>query len=59
MTVDGDVVLSGNGYFLFAKSIAANESSLKGYYAGVKFTNNSSERVELFAVSSEVVLSSK
>ena len=44
---------------LFAKDIRANESSLKGYYADVTFTNRSTKRAELFAVSSEIVLSSK
>ena len=52
--------LSANGgYFLFAKSIIANETSLKGYYADVKFRNNSTKRANLFSIGSEVVLSSK
>ena len=49
-----------NGDFiLFAKDIRVNESSLKGYYADVTFTNHSNKRAELFAISSELVLSSK
>ena len=32
---------------------------LKGYYAETKFENNSKEKAELFAVSSEIVQSSK
>jgi len=44
---------------LFSKPIQANESSLKGYYADVTFTNNSNKKAELFAVSSEIGLSSK
>jgi len=46
-------------YILFSKPIEVNESSLKGYYADVTFTNSSTKRVELFAVSSEIALSSK
>ena len=61
VVVDGDITdLNANGgYFLFAKSIIANETSLKGYYADVKFRNNSTKRANLFAVGSEVALSSK
>ena len=59
ITVNGDVSLPGNGYFLFAKNIIANETSLKGYYADVKFKNNSSKKVNLFSIGSEVVFSSK
>ena len=59
IVVNTDMSLSGNAYFLFAKNIHANESSLKGYWADVKLTNNSNERVELFAVSSETTFSSK
>mgnify|MGYP003119255869 CR=1 FL=1 len=50
---------SSGDFILFAKDIRANESSLKGYYADVIFTNRSNKRAELFAVSSEIVLSSK
>ena len=50
---------SSGDFILFAKDIRANESSLKGYYADVTFTNSSNKRAELFAVSSEIVLSSK
>ena len=59
--VDGDItdLTANGGYFLFAKSIIANETSLKGYYADVKFRNNSTKRANLFTIGSEVVLSSK
>ena len=51
---------TGEKYFaLFAKDIHANESSLKGYYADITFSNSSNKKTELFSVSSEVVLSSK
>ena len=46
-------------YILFSKDIRTNESSLKGYYADVTFQNSSTKKVELFAVSSEIALSSK
>ena len=59
IVVDGILTLAGNAYFLFAKSVYANETSLKGYWANVKFINNSSEKIELFAISSETVPSSK
>ena len=54
----GTIINSGD-YILFAKNIHANESSLKGYYADVTFENSSSKQTELFAISSEVTLSSK
>ena len=46
-------------FLLFAKPIEVNESSLKGYYADVTFKNESKKYAELFAISSEIVPSSK
>jgi hypothetical protein len=46
-------------FLLFAKPISINESSLKGYYADVTFKNESKKYAELFAISSEIALSSK
>jgi len=46
-------------YIMFGKNKAVNSSSLIGYYADVKFVNYRTDRVELFAVSSEVSESSK
>lgn len=46
-------------FFSFAKDIRANESSLKGYYADVTFKNTSNYYAELFAISSDIVPSSK
>jgi hypothetical protein len=57
--VDPNVAGNTRQFFSFAKDIVANESSLKGYYADVTFTNNSTEYAELFAISSEVTSSSK
>ena len=44
---------------MFKKNRAANVGGLKGYYAEVEFTNNSTEEAKLFTVSSEVNQSSK
>ena len=52
-------VTSSGDFILFSKPIEVNESSLKGYYADVTFENSSNKRTELFAISSEAVLSSK
>ena len=49
-------------FFMFRKpehNNYTNVSSLKGYFAEVQFTNNSSVKQELFAVGSEVTVSSK
>ena len=46
-------------FIMFSKDNAANLSSILGYYAEVKFTNNSSYDAELFSVGSEITESSK
>ena len=46
-------------FVFFSKNVSTNESSLKGYYADVTLENNSSTKSDLFAVSSEVTISSK
>ena len=46
-------------YIMFAKNHTANTSSLLGYFADVKFENNSTDKIELFSVGSEVTESSK
>jgi len=48
-----------NDYIMFAKDKEVNSSSLIGYYAEVTFQNESTNKVELFSVSSEVSESSK
>tara|TARA_R100000458_G_C8241955_1_gene220760 strand:+ start:152 stop:550 length:399 start_codon:yes stop_codon:yes gene_type:complete len=50
---------SDGDFILFSKDNLANMSSLAGYYAEVKMENNSNTEVELFAISSEIVESSK
>tara|TARA_R110000822_G_scaffold194898_5_gene333100 strand:+ start:27 stop:422 length:396 start_codon:yes stop_codon:yes gene_type:complete len=46
-------------YFMFAKNNKVNTSGLTGYYAEVEMKNDSTEEIELYAVNSEVVQSSK
>ena len=45
--------------FYFSKNNAIELTRLKGYYASVKFVNNSKEKAELFNVGAEIVRSSK
>ena len=62
LTIDqpvGQAPPATTDFIMFSKPVGANESSLKGYYADVKFENHSNEYAELFAISSEVVPSSK
>jgi hypothetical protein len=51
--------LSNDDFIMFQKNKAANNTSLIGYFAEVKLKNNSKEKAELFALSSEVIASSK
>jgi len=46
-------------FISFTKEKKVNTSSLLGYYADVKFINDSKEKAELFSVSSEIAESSK
>ena len=46
-------------FISFVKNQTVNTSSLLGYYASVKFVNNSKREVELFNVGSEISESSK
>ena len=49
-----------SGAFIsFAKEKKVNTSSLLGYYADVKFVNDSTEKAELFSIGLEIVESSK
>ena len=50
---------TGTSFFLFSKDNRANMASLLGYYAEVEFTNNSTEKAELYSVGSEIFESSK
>ena len=50
---------TGPAFISFVKDKKINTTSLLGYYAEVKFVNNSKDKVELFSVGSEIVESSK
>lgn len=55
----GDILLTPSDFIMFSKNKEVNNSSLLGYYAEVKLTNNSTKKAELFALGSEVLESSK
>ena len=60
VTVDSSGILpSEQDYVLFVKNQVVNKTSLKGYYANVKFENNSKRDAEIFSVGSEITESSK
>ena len=46
-------------YIMFSKNKEVNSSSLKGYFAEIKFENFSTEKIELFSIAAEVSESSK
>ena len=48
-----------NDYIFFSKDNSVNLSSLKGYFAEIKFVNDSTERAELFSITMNVEESSK
>tara|TARA_R110000824_G_scaffold391679_1_gene589611 strand:+ start:690 stop:1028 length:339 start_codon:yes stop_codon:yes gene_type:complete len=52
-------IIDSSTFLLFAKHTEANDSSLKGYYADVTLENYSNEYAELYALSSEITVSSK
>lgn len=59
IVVDGTNEPPANAFLMFSKDKVANNTSLLGYFAEVKLINNSTEKAELFALSSEIGLSSK
>ena len=46
-------------FYAFQKPVEENVSSLKGYYAEATFTNSFLTKQELFAIGSEITVSSK
>jgi len=56
---DSGVAPQVGEYAFFLKSNAINTSGLLGYYANITFTNSSTDFAELFAVNSEVFISSE
>ena len=56
----GEELLPVSGdYIFFGKNTEIETSGISGYYAEVTMKNDSTEKAELFAVSSELTLSSK
>ena len=51
--------IDAGAFITFSKNNLVNTSGLKGYYATVELTNNSTRPAELFAVSSNITVSSK
>ena len=51
--------IGAGDFIMFAKDKSANNTSLIGYYAEVKLTNNSVSDAELFSLASEITISSK
>ena len=58
-TGTGGTIPSTGDYCFFVKNQIVNMVNLLGYYADVKFENNSTDKVEMFMVSSEITQSSK
>ena len=60
ITIESPFNIPGaNDFLMFKKISTANDNSLLGYYAEVKLNNNSTEKAELFALNSEITVSSK
>ncbi len=51
--------LNIGAFIMFSKNNIINLGDVSGYYAEVKLENNSTEKIELFAVGSEISQSSK
>ena len=58
-TIPGNIDNSPAKFILFSKDNKANLSSILGYYASVKFINDSKSQAEIFGVGLEAVESSK
>ena len=58
-TIAPDPTSFTNPFFMFLKNELANVSNVKGYYAKAKMETSATNKVELFAVGSEIALSSK
>jgi len=61
ISISSEVELSvvNDTFIMFSKNNKVNLGDLKGYYAEVKFVNNSKDKAELFSVGSEISISSK
>lgn len=56
-----DIVIrpTTSSFILFSKTNKANTSALKGYYMETTLNNDSTEKIELFSVGTEIFISSK
>jgi|TARA_R100001377_G_scaffold72428_1_gene48240 hypothetical protein len=62
LTIDKDISITPpliTDFIMFSKDRRSGVSGVLGYYANVKLRNNSKDKIELFAVGSEIFESSK
>tara|TARA_R110000744_G_scaffold234917_3_gene352583 strand:+ start:469 stop:876 length:408 start_codon:yes stop_codon:yes gene_type:complete len=57
-SVTGAKYVPGELDFIMFSKFSQGDSGLLGYYAEAKFVNDSKEKAELFAVSSEIIINS-
>ena len=57
-SVDGAYYAPQSGDFIMFSKSSQGDSGVLGYYAEAKFVNDSIEKAELFAVSSEIIINS-
>ena len=50
---------SPGDFIMFAKNRSANMSSLLGYFAKFRIRNNSTDKAEMYSISTEIIESSK
>ena len=55
----GGITGTGYGDYIMFSKYSQGDDGVLGYYANAKFVNNSKEKAELFAVSSEIAITSK
>ena len=58
-TTGNELLPISGDYIFFGKNTEVENSGLTGYYAEVTMKNDSTQKAELFAVSSQITLSSK
>lgn len=59
VSIGNSLNINGGDYIFFAKNNLVEQSTMTGYYNSVTLMNNSKGRAELFAVSCNIVESSK
>lgn len=55
----GNCSVPVGAFIMFSKDKSANTSGVAGYYAKVKLTNNSTEKIELFSLGSDISINSQ